>query len=390
VDLVPIAIVSVASHADDASATQAGPFNAEYASTSLHFGTHKSGVAQQPVLRFRGLNIPAGSIINSASILNDSWTVTSGTGTFNALVKLLALDGRWEALSLAAYWATSFSGDDWHVELLDGAATLVITGAASSANAGGPEIGGDPGTVIQRIAQGVTITSPGNITIARVALGGLTLGGAPGNIWVEIWSDSGGLPGTLLGASATRPVSDIAPKIWAELRPTYDFTFSGGDIVAVLATDKVHAVLRCDVVGSGIHQGTWRYNYAGGDFSPYGSSPDGGFDIQNYFTVDDFWAIPTFGPTAAWTVPLTVAPHTTPDLAALVQAHIDAVGYAPSDPIGFRYDRVTSNGGVIYGGYPGTTGNVCVLTVDYTPPPPAAGNATKLNNFRTRVNDGLN
>ena len=384
-----IAVSSVASHASDASATQGGPFNTEYATPSLHFGTHKSGTAQQPVLRFRGLNIPPGSTINSASILNDSWLVTGGTGTFNALVKLLSFDGRWEAISLAAYWASSVSDDDWHVELLDVATTLVITGAAASARQGGPNIGGDPGTVAQRIAQGVTITTGGNITIARVALGGALLPGT-GNIWVEIWSDVAGLPGVLLGASATRPVSDVAPKIIAELRPTYDFTFTGADIVAVLATDKVHAVLRCDSTGSGIHQGTWRYNYAGGDMAPFGTSPDGGFDIQNYFTVVDFWAIPTFGPTAAWVVPLAVGFQTTPSLVGLVQAHIDQVGYVPSDPIGFRYDRVTSVGGIIYGGYPGTSGNVCVLTVDYTAPAPAAGNATKLNNFRTRINDGLN
>jgi hypothetical protein len=364
-----IAVASCAAHADDVSATQAGPFNIEYTYANLHFGTHKSGVAQQPGLRFRGLNIPAGSTINSASIANDSYAITAGTGTFNALVKLLSFDGRWEATSLAAYWATTTSDDDWHVQLLDGAGVLVTTGAAASARQGGPDIGGDPGTVIQRIAQGVTITTGGNITTARVALGGLTLGGNPGNIWVEIWSDAAGLPGTLLGASNTRPVSDIAPKIWAEVRPTYDFTFTGGNIVAVSATDKVHAVLRCDVVGSGIHMGTWRYNYAGGNFSPYGTSPLGGFDIQNYFTVDDWWAIPTFGPTAAWTVPLTIATHTTPDLSALVQAHIDAVGYAASDPIGFRYDRVTSNGGVLYRAWPAAAGFPCTLTVDYTVPP---------------------
>jgi hypothetical protein len=248
-------------------------------------------------LRFRGLNIPRGSRIRAASILNDSWAVTSGTGTFLAAIRRLAYDSRWEQLAVGLYWATSVSDDDWAVELLQATTTLATTGAASSARGGGPNMEGDNGTMLQRLAQGLTITTPGEISTARVALGGSPTPGT-GDVWVEIWSDTDGLPGIMLRQSVKRPISDIALKIWNELRPTYDFTFA--DPVEVWINQKVHAVLRTDVVGGiGVHIGSWRYNYSGGNLAPYGSSPDGGFDIQNYLTVDDFWAIRCYRST--WT-----------------------------------------------------------------------------------------
>jgi len=323
----------------DASATSAGPMNTEFDRPTLSFGTHKSGIFQQPFFRFDDIVLPSNAIINSAVIEVETVIAGANPGTVSTSIGLLDADGRWDADSVSAQWTDSNSDDDWQVELEDsGPAQLALVGTPAQARDFGPILTGDNGDRIQRAAQGVTITTAGDINIARVSLGGSFTPGA-GNVWVEIWSDSSGLPGTILGTSAIRPISDIAPIIWAQIRPTYDFTFSGVDIVAVAANDLVHVVMRTDVAGGGIgiHLGAWRFNYSGGGLSPYGISPVGGFDSQNYLTIDDVWGIPLIGPGVAWAAPVTLGVHTSPDISSLINTWLGGSGYRDLQKIGFRF-----------------------------------------------------
>jgi len=366
-----VVVSTVDDHSSDVSHTQGGPFNDGYVSQNLHWGTHKSGLPQEPLLRFKGLNIPAGATITTASIEQESIIVTSGLGTFNGRIARLTADGKWNASSLLAGWIASISDDDWHVELLDVATQLVIVGVAAQAGSG-PNVNGDNGTIVQRVAQGTLITTAGDITIARVALGG-SFSFISGDIWIELWSDSSGLPDAILATSDTRPIGDIVFKVWNQLRPTYDFTFSAPEQITVAVNDLIHVVLRNDQVGGfPPHLGTFRYNYTDGPLTPYGISPEGGYDTQNYLTIDDLSTtnkIPTAGSTVAWNnISLSLGLQTTPDISSLVQAHIDSVGYNPIHQLGIRYERVTSNGGIIYAGFGHATAMLTTITVDFTEP----------------------
>ena len=67
-------------------------------------------------------------------------------------------------------------------------------------------------------------------------------------------------------------------------------------------------------------------------------------------------------------LPLALGLQTTPDISTLVQAHIDAAGYNPTQQFGVRYERVTVNGGIIYAGFGHATAMLATLTVDFTEP----------------------
>lgn len=358
----------LAAHSDDVSTTEGGPFNGEWKGGILHTGYHKSGFARGPLLRFTNPGIPPGSTINSATIVGNVGSVSGGAGNVLTSIKLLDVDGYWDAASLAAQWTPSVgSAQDWKVELEEtGPTQLAITGA-TDARAFGPTLEGDNGTGLQRVAQGVTIATGGNINTARVSLGGSFVPGT-GNVWVEIWSNAGGLPGTLLGTSATRPISDIAPKLWAEVRPVYDFTFTGGDVVTVSAAQAVHVVMRTDVAGGGIgiHLGTSNYAYAG-DLQPYGTSPDGGFDQQNYLVWNTMKNLPTTGG-VAWTLSKALGLKTSPSIASLIATKIGQVGYTAASLIGLRLDVTGGVGEVHFTAYPGTAAAQFVLNLDWTPP----------------------
>ena len=359
----------LSSLSDDVSTTEGGPFNFEWPTTSLHCGVHKSGFLRGPLLRLANPGIQVGSVINSASITGEVKNST-GPDPIETAIKLLDEDGLWEAASVPAQWTASVGSDhDWKVELEEtGPTQLVITGAADS-RALGPVLEGDNGVGLQRLAQEVVIVTGGDINIARVALGGSFLPGV-GDVWVEIWSDVAGFPGVILGTSVTRPISDIAPKIWAEVRPTYDFTFTGGDIVAVLALDVVHVVMRTnhivDPSVQGIHLGTSGYAYVG-DLQPYGISADGGFTEQSYPTVVKFQNIPVTG-SVAWNITKPLGSKTSPSIVSLITTRIGQVGYNASSELGLRIDITGGTGEVIFGAYPGTLNAMFVLDVDWTPP----------------------
>lgn len=354
--------------ADDVSTTAGGPFNAEWPNVSLHCGFHKSGFARGPWLKFANPGIAVGSVINSASLTGQTHAVT-GVGPVSTNIELINEDGKWDAASIPAGWTGSDSIFDWHAELLDGVTQLVITGPAASATIFGPVLTGDAGATLQRMAQGVEIVTGGDIITARVSLGGSFVPGT-GDVWVEIWSDSGGLPDVMLGVSATRPISDIAPKLLAELRPTYDFTFSGGDIVTVSALDLVHVVMRTDVVGgAGVHLGSPAYDYLPGDLVPYGTSPAGGFDQQNYLTVGDLFDIAETTAPVAWSITTTIGVKVSPDISSLITARLAQGGYNSSSPLGLHIDALAPNNGeVIFGAYPGTVAPQFFMDLDWTPP----------------------
>jgi len=354
---------------DDVSTTEGGPFNFEWVTNNLHCGFHKSGFERGPLLRFSNPGIPPGSTINSASItgvVNNA----SGPDPIATAIKLLDEDGLWDVPSVAAQWTPATgSAADWKVELEEtGPTQLVISGVADARQLG-PVLEGDNGVGLQRLAQEVVIVTGGDIDVARVSLGGSFLPGV-GDVWVEIWSDVAGLPGVILGTSATRPISDIAPKIWAEVRPTYDFTFSGGDVVTVSASEVVHVVMRTDHIVDpavqGVHLGTSNYAYVG-DLQPYGVSADGGFPEQSYLTVFKFQAIPVTG-SVAWSITKPLAAKTSPDIASLITSRIGQGGYSASSKIGLRVDITGGAGEVIFIAYPGTAGAQFVLDVDWTPP----------------------
>ena len=369
---MPVIVVPLLNTSSDTKTTNGIGYNAEWRNnTVLQHGTHKSGNPQSPYLRFEDAGVPVGSTINSSSIEVEQIS-TIAAGSMAATVNLIAKDGIWNATNTPDEWqGPSISINDWHVELLDVATQLVITGAAANARAFGPILEGDNGEGLKRVGQGVEITVAGDITIARVALGGSFVPGV-GDVWVEIYSDNGGLPDTLLGTSATRPIADIDPKLWAQVRPTYDFAFTGGDVVTVAINDLVHTVMRTDHVGgTGIHLGTSNYNYAPGDLSAFGESMDGGYTQQDYMTTDDLDAIPFIGGTVLWSIPITLGLKTTPDLSALIQAYIDSVGYAASDPIGFKLGRNGAGVSLGHAGFASQTAQSPELTIDFTVPPTA-------------------
>lgn len=357
----------LSTQSDDVSVT-VGPFNNEWPGGNLHCGFHKSGFARGPLLRFSNPGIPFGSTINSASITGVVHIATGPDPVVTA-VKLLNVDGLWDVASVPAQWTPSVgSVHDWKVELEEtGPTQLVISGVADS-RSGGVDLQGDNGVQLQRVAQEVVIVTGGNINTARVSLGGSFVPGT-GDVWVEIWSDVGGLPGVPLGESVRRPISDIAPKLFAQVRPTYDFTFTGGDIVTVIAAQVVHVVMRTDVAGGGIgvHVGTSNYAYVG-DLQPFGVAPDGGFDQQNYLTFNGLAVLPTTG-SVAWTITKPLAPKTSPSLVSLIAARLLQVGYNDSSQFGLRVDITGGSGEVIFGAYPGTTAVQFVLDLDWTLPP---------------------
>lgn len=367
---MPVITIPLVNTASDTKSTNGISFNNEWQFGGvLQHGTHKSGNPQSPYLRFEALNIPPTSVINSASIEVEQIS-TVAAGSMAATVQRIEKDGIWNATSNPDKWTgPSISVNDWHVELLDVATQLVITGAAASARSGGVDLEGDNGVGLKCAAQGVTITVAGDITIARVSLGG-PFAVPSGNVWVEIYSDNAGLPDVLLGTSATRPVTDIAPKLFAEVRPTYDFAFSGGDVVTVAVTDVIHVVMREDQTAGqvGVHLGTANYSYAGGDLSAFGESVVGAYTQQNYLTTDDLDAIPIISATVLWSIPITLGLKVTPDLSVMVQDQIDAAGYLYTDPIGFKLSRNGAGVSLGHASFDTTTAQSPELTIDFTAP----------------------
>ena len=368
-----IITVPIVDTGHDASTTEGGPFNLEWEGGNLHHGTHKSGQAERPHLRFDGLNIPVSSVINSASIEVEAMTLGAGILNIPSQVRLLAKDGLWNAdPNVPDQWTNSDSDDDWKVELLDVATQLVAIGFGSSPG-GGPSIYGNNGVFLKKLGQGVTVGVAGDITIARVALGG-QFGPGTGNVWIELYDDAAGLPDTLLATSDTRPIGDFPFLISLQVHPDFDFIFSGGEIITVAINDMIHVVVASDVVGSSagrsVRLGTAAYNYIPGDLAPFGESPAGGFDEQNYLTIDDLYGIPLLAGTIPWTVTMTLGFQTTPDIGSLVQTYIDESGYAASDPIGFRLERTVPGSGsnILWASFTHFAGREAELTVDFTPP----------------------
>lgn len=367
---MPVIVIPLINTESDTKSTLGISFNNEWKGGGvLQHGTHKSGNPQKPYLRFEALNIPPTSVINSASITVEQIS-TVAAGSMLATVQRIEKDAIWNATSNPDQWrGPSISVNDWHVELLDVATQLVITGAAASARSGGVDLEGDNGDGLKRAAQGVTILVAGDITIARVALGGpFTV--PSGNVWVEIYSDNAGLPDVLLGTSATRPVTDIAPRLFAQVRDTYDFTFSGSDIVTVAVNDLVHVVMREDQTAGqvGVHLGTANYNYAGGDLSAFGESLVGAYTQQNYLTTDDLDAIPIISAAVLWSIPITLGLKTTPNLSVMVQDQIDAAGYLYTDPMGFRLGRFGAGVSLGHASFDSATAQSPELTIDFTAP----------------------
>lgn len=367
---MPVATFPLLNTESDTKTTNGIGFNNEWKGGGvLQHGTHKSGNPQKPYLRFEDLNIPPTSVINSASITVEQIT-TVDVGSMAAAVGRIDKDGIWNAtVNLDQWRGPSISVNDWHVELLDVATQLVITGPAASARSGGIDLEGDNGVGLKRAGQGVTILVAGDITIARVSLGG-PFTGPSGNVWVEIYSDNAGLPDVLLGTSATRPVTDIAPKLFAEVRPTYDFAFSGGDVVTVAVTDIIHVVMREDQGAGqiGVHLGTANYSYAGGDLSAFGESELGGYTQQNYLTTDDLDAIPITSVGLLWSITITLGLKTTPDLSVMVQDAIDAAGYLYTDPMGFRLGRIGAGVSLGHASFDSVSSQSPELTIDWTEP----------------------
>ena len=154
---MPVIVIPLLNTASDTKSTNGIALNNEWEGGGvLQHGTHKSGNPQSPYLRFEDLNIPPTSVINSASITVEQIS-TVAAGSMLATVQRIEKDAVWNATSNPDKWTgPSLTILGWHVELLDVATQLVITGAAAQARSGGIDLEGDNGVGLKRAAQGVT------------------------------------------------------------------------------------------------------------------------------------------------------------------------------------------------------------------------------------------
>jgi hypothetical protein len=121
----------------------------------------------------------------------------------------------------------------------------------------------------------------------------------------------------------------------------FRFTFSGLEQIALSASQDIVVVLNGDYPVSAtqnIGVGWSAAGYAPGTFQVQGTGV--GFDDQNYPMQRNFQNTPTTG-FVIWIAPRFISgvDYDTPNLAAMLQAHILTSGYAQGDPLAFGVER---------------------------------------------------
>jgi hypothetical protein len=299
--------------------------------------------------------IPPRAVIESAS-----FSGTAGPNNFsqqgnmgeqlNTAIEVVAPDGLWDAGLQSAHWA---AGDPTvafpvhaEVQVFDGVTELASTGVTASlartwpirrwGNNETPRTDRD-----QKLGQALTMTASGTLTSGTLRMH--RIGAPTSNVWMEVYSMSGGLPDTLLATSDTRLASSIGPSGAPD--PLEVFTFSGGDQIALTSGVQYAFVVT----------GDWTidfFNYlnvrmisavTATDRKAVAFGESRGLDSMNYESSNDLLLLPiiTGSPTVAWQPPIFTEDvvYTSPDLSSLVQAWVNRPGYQAGDPILIRWRR---------------------------------------------------
>lgn len=283
--------------------------------------------------------VPANAVIVSA-VLRGTAIANSDAQVFITVIRSLATDGAWNVSSLVAWRSASALGPlailntDMDVAVLNAfLTTLVDTGITINRRWAVRDNGASRAV---KAGQGVEIVTGGTIVFVDISLSRLGTV-AVGNVWVEIYSqDANGLADVLQATSDTRPASAMLTSM-----SRHRFTFSGGELITVVAGQDIVVVLNGDYPASeteNIGVGWSTGGYAPGTFQLFGTGV--GFDEQNYPMQRNFRNILGTG-FIIWFAPqfFTGVDYDTPSFAAMLQSHIQTSGYVEGDPLGFSVER---------------------------------------------------
>lgn len=289
---------------------------------------------QSIALKFINLTptIPPGAKIINA-VLRGTAFATSTVDTFFTVIQVLSPDSIWDPASAGPIWrpaSATGTDTDMDVVVLNVVATTLVDTAVATTHRWGIR---DNATRYLKAGQGVRIVTAGTLGFVDISLdrdGAM----AVGNVWAEIYSQDGsGLADTLLATSNTRAAS-AAPTASAPFR----FTFSGPEQISLSAAQDIVVVLNGDwpvSASQNIGVGWTRATYSPGTFQLYGTGVS--FDDQNYPVMDSFRTILQSAGFVVWVAPrfFVGVDYDTPNLATILQGHLNSGNYAQGDPLAF-------------------------------------------------------
>ena len=296
--------------------------------------------------------IPHYAKILSASVAGGAQDNMSGTLT--GVIEIVAKDGLWNNDVIAAHWSSGFHGTyplNTQFRLFDSGPTL-LAGATIAT-------GVEP-VLTMRQWGNTTPTSPSRLQkigqLMRVATSGTLdtgqclmrrVGTPGGNIWMEIWSVSGGLPSSLLATSDTRTANSISTASLPSTNEVFTFTganqivlTAGTDIVPVMAGDWAVNISNYIAI---VHQQNLApiANSYAVTYGETGRLGQGNYligqmplDLAVVFGSGAItWAMPNFTINTV---------YTTPSIVQLIQSYVNDPSYVQGDPFLVRIRRLNS------------------------------------------------
>jgi hypothetical protein len=201
----------------------------------------------------------ANTILSRSRTPTMTWAALSGASLYNAQ---FSADPRfstvfYETTSLAVASVTPSSLTDAQKWFWRFRALLDTTRYADQTNATGAASGNALRDAAARtyLAQSVTVAA--GLPISRVTLSLKKTGIPTGNIWLEVWSSSGGAPLAITGAASANVNVATLTAAFAN----YNFDFAAP--VAVTAATVYFLVLRGDFAIDGANYAQWEADAAG-------------------------------------------------------------------------------------------------------------------------------
>lgn len=297
---------------------------------------------------FLSPQIPPRAKILAASVSGGAQDTRGGT--LDTLWEVLDWDGIWdeEPEVTPARWV---SGDvstnpiEIGVDVYDSGPTLLATAGPIIFGAGWPIRRWGGSNPSRGLAHGevVDIDTTGTLDTVDFTMQRFGTIAGTNNVWAEVWSvDGDGLPDTLLATSDLRDASSIATTQTVET-----FTFTGGDAIALTSGQTRCFVITGDYTESIINYLVVMTGLGNANKHPVTFGEGRGFCDGNYPAMQQVRDIPTISGSGsvAWAPPnFTInVVYTSPSLVSLLQAAVNAPGYAANKPIGIRWRRLGSS-----------------------------------------------
>lgn len=300
--------------------------NTRFNSTVLEFGADtKFGFYESMCFRFSGISLPARSLVGKAFIRGVA--AVTATGAFNTQIQTFARDGRFDVASRTGWSDTVVH--DFHAKLQTAASSDLGNTGLTPTDATAWEMRAHTAPEGQtKLGQIVKATATG--TLGKIILRLQRVGTISGvlNLTVNIYTVSGGLPGTLLD-STTVTASTVGTS-------PADFTFTMVGLASItsgtsyfIELDGTYTISASNYI-NWFYEGNWPAGpYADGSALVYGTGI--GFDDQNYPSENNLSnaTLTPLGSAPIWAPPdmtLGVA-YDTINVREVVQELVNAPGY---------------------------------------------------------------